>query len=183
MAVEDHVLIKIARQSIEYGLIHHKAGVIRRENLSEKLLGLGASFVTLYLDGKLRGCIGSVKANCALAQDVATNAYLAAFQDRRFSPLTQQELSKVKISISLLSELEPIDFDDESELLEIIRPNIDGLVLQEHEYRGVFLPIVWQTLPSKRDFLNALKQKAGLTQNYWSDALICWRFTTRLIQE
>tara|TARA_Y100001001_G_C7924739_1_gene279979 strand:+ start:37 stop:597 length:561 start_codon:yes stop_codon:yes gene_type:complete len=182
MNAADETLLTIVLQSIKYGLKHNKPGTIRTESLPESLLKLGASFVTLTLDGELRGCIGSVKPHRPIAQDVAANAYLAAFQDSRFSPLTATELKNIHFSIMLLSPLEPIDFDDESELITIIRPNIDGLVLQEGDNRGVFLPDMWQNIPDKQSFLNALKFKAGLKQNYWSDSLNCWRFTVRTVE-
>ena len=47
-----------------------------------------ATFVTLDLHGDLRGCIGSLKASLPLADDVAHNAFEAAFGDPRFRPLT-----------------------------------------------------------------------------------------------
>ena len=55
-------------------------------------------------------------------------------------------------------------------------PGRDGLVLSEGDRRGVFLPMVWDSLPEPRDFLAALKQKAGLPRDHWSDTLRIERF-------
>jgi len=180
---DDKFLLNIARQSIAFSLKEGNQGSIDANKVPRSLLAPGASFVTLIIENKLRGCIGSVKAHRALAQDVAANAYMAAFKDRRFTPLTEQEYPKILIDISILSEPQPIDFHDEDELLGIIRPRVDGLILQENEHRGVFLPTVWQKLPNKKRFLQELKIKAGLGADYWSDDIACWRFSTRVIKE
>ena len=68
----------------------------------------GASFVTLTENGQLRGCIGSVFGRQSVAKDVADNTYAAALEDKRFNPLTAQDLPNLKISISLLTGYERI---------------------------------------------------------------------------
>ena len=70
--------------------------------------------------------------------------------------------------------------NSEADLLAQLRPNIDGLVLEETatRQRGTFLPAVWETLPDPATFLAHLKQKAGLPRDYWSDALRVSRYTT-----
>jgi len=180
---EQKMLLTIARQSIAYGLQNGQPGLVNVSKVPVALLTPAASFVTLKFGAKLRGCVGSIKPVRPLAQDVATNAFLAAFKDARFPPLTPEELDTTTIDISILSELEPIDYDSEEDLLEKIRPGIDGLVIQENEQRGLFLPCVWESLPNKDMFFKQLKIKAGLPFNYWSDNLLCWRFTVEMIKE
>jgi AMMECR1 domain-containing protein len=74
--------------------------------------------------------------------------------------------------------LEPIAFQSEQELLAQIRQGVDGLLLEEGPYRGTLLPSVWEDIPEPCDFLRRLKQKAGLSANYWSNTLTVKRYTT-----
>jgi uncharacterized protein len=138
----------------------------------------GACFVTLLSNGSLRGCIGSLTAYRPLNEDVIGNAQAAAFRDPRFAPLQADELDSLDIELSILSLPEPIHFDNEDNLLQQLRPNIDGLVLIEKGHRGTFLPSVWRQLPSREQFLRHLKQKAGLPPTYWSESIQIQRYTT-----
>lgn len=136
-----------------------------------------ASFVTLEIDGHLRGCIGMLEACRPLAEDVAKNAIAAAFHDPRFPPLTYKEFESIEIHISVLSPPEEIYFTSEADLLAQIRPGIDGLILEEGVRPGTFLPSVWEELPDKTQFFAHLKLKAGLSGLYWSDTLRVFRYT------
>jgi len=136
-----------------------------------------ATFVTLKMGGRLRGCIGMLEACRPLAEDVASNAVAAAFEDPRFSPVTREEFQTLEISVSVLSPPEEIFFDSEEDLLDRIRPGVDGLILQEGRRRGTFLPSVWEELPEKVLFWSHLKLKAGLPVDYWSDSLRVFRYT------
>lgn len=127
----------------------------------------GASFVTLRQQGQLRGCIGSLTAHRKLADDVRENARAAAFEDPRFAPLRFEELRTVRIEVSLLSALQPIDCTNEAEALAQLRPGIDGLMVQHGARRGTFLPQVWEHFPEPGRFLAELKRKAGLAVDHW----------------
>lgn len=139
----------------------------------------GASFVTLKLNGQLRGCIGSVYPTKPLVLDIIDNARNAAFQDPRFEPLTEEELAHLEISVSILSSIERIQFKDERDLLSKIYPH--GIILAEREKRAVYLPIVWEQLPEREVFLNSLKEKAGLPPNYFSRSLEAYKFDATYI--
>ncbi|HUN93948.1 MAG TPA: AmmeMemoRadiSam system protein A [Burkholderiaceae bacterium] len=136
-----------------------------------------ATFVTLKQAGELRGCIGSVRALRPLADDVRANAVAAAFHDPRFEPLSATELRATSIEVSLLTTPEPIGFADENELLARLHPGIDGVILEYRDRRATFLPQVWDMLPDPRDFLAALKGKAGLSRAFWDPAIRASRYT------
>ncbi|MFI3218892.1 MAG: AMMECR1 domain-containing protein, partial [Methylococcales bacterium] len=72
-------------------------------------------------------------------------------------------------------------FSSEQDLVSQIQPNIDGLILQEGHLRGTFLPSVWEQLPDPKQFLQHLKQKAGLPPDYWSNTVKIYRYTTEII--
>lgn len=174
-------LLDLARVSISHGL---KTGKPFKPDLADyppELAELRATFVTLEKRGQLRGCIGMLEAVRPLAEDVAENAFSAAFKDYRFAPLTADEFDGLSIHISLLSPPEPMTFSSERDLLEQIRPGVDGLILEEGYRRGTFLPSVWESLPEPEQFLRHLKQKAGLPAQYWSDSVKISRYTAELI--
>lgn len=141
----------------------------------------GASFVTLELNGILRGCIGSIIPHQSLIQDLTKNAHAAAFADPRFPALTLNEYNKINIKISLLSKPERISFDTEEELLQKLIPNKDGLIIRDGKYQSVFLPDVWEQLPNKKEFLEQLKLKAGMPNDYSSESLEAFKFSTTKI--
>lgn len=171
-------LLAIARDSIDHGVAH---GTALQPDLAALPAELGeprATFVTLHLDGQLRGCIGSLEAHRPLAEDVAANAFAAAFRDPRFPPVSRTEAARLALEISVLSPAEPMHFRSEADLLAQLRPGIDGLILSDLGRRGTFLPSVWSQLPAARDFLVHLKHKAGLPADHWSATLSVERYTT-----
>jgi len=172
-------LAAAARFGVKFGIEHGRPPNVQLgSGLSPTLTARRACFVTLTLEGRLRGCIGSVIAHRPLLTDVVDNAWKAAFGDRRFPPLTADELDRIEISVSILSTPRPIAFTDEADLIGRLRPDVDGLILQEGDRRGLFLPSVWSGLPRAEAFLAHLKRKAGLPADHWSDTLKVSRYTT-----
>ncbi len=78
--------------------------------------------------------------------------------------------------ISILTKAQPMQFSSEENLKQQIIAGKDGLILQDGYRRGLFLPAVWEKLPEVETFLSHLKQKAGLSANYWSETLQIERF-------
>ncbi len=144
----------------------------------------GATFVTLRrADGELRGCVGSIEAHRPLAEDVAHNAVAAAFHDGRFPPLAPRELAEISLEVSLLSHPEPLPALSEAEALRLLRPGIDGVILEYRGSRGTFLPQVWEQLPTPRAFLDHLATKAGLPRGFWAPEVRLSRYTVRKWEE
>jgi len=171
-------LLKIAADSIRQGIDLGKPLEPLIPNYSEALQQPRACFVTLMKDGELRGCIGSLEATQALLCDVAKNAFQAAFHDPRFTPVSSEELDHIKIKISVLSPPEDFAVASEADLLEKMRPHIDGVIIEEGFKRSTFLPAVWESLPNPKDFLQHLKRKAGFADHYWSDHIKVRRYTS-----
>jgi len=176
-------LLVTARAAIQNALDHNTLPKEHYETSSPALRLIRSSFVTLLKQGQLRGCIGNLTANRELIKDVAENAYAAAFKDPRFPPVQAGEFALLNIEISVLNPASPMRFSSESDLLEQLRPGIDGLILEEGRNRATFLPTVWESLPEPEQFLTHLKYKAGLATTYWSDQLEISRYTTFSFQE
>jgi uncharacterized protein len=178
---EQKILRDIADASIRNGFANHKPLDVNFTDYPQKLCELGACFVTLEIHNVLRGCIGSLEAYRPLILDVAQNAYLAAFKDPRFHSLTYDEYKLITMKISVLTKPVPIYFSSEANLLEQLKPGIDGLILTNNGRRGTFLPAVWESLTEPKVFLEHLKMKAGFPADYWSDTIVVERYTAEII--
>jgi len=132
-------------------------------------LGQRAVFVTLTIEGKLRGCIGNLVATAPLWQSVQHNALSAAFHDHRFDALTREELERVKIEISVLTPPQPLRHSGGQDLLDTLRPGLDGVILRKDGRSATLLPQVWEQLRTAETFLDHLCLKAGLPQKSWED--------------
>ncbi len=137
----------------------------------------GASFVTLRIDGELRGCIGSVEARRPLGDDVAHNACAAAYRDPRFPPLSLEERSRLQVEVSVLSPRETIEAASEAEAIQCLRPGLDGVYFEFHELAATFLPQVWEGIPEPLAFLGELRRKAGLPPRFWHPDVRLSRYT------
>jgi AmmeMemoRadiSam system protein A len=167
-----HILLPLARAAIarEFG------SVLAADDTPAWLQAPGACFVTLTQQAELRGCIGSLQAHRPLLDDLRANAVAAALHDPRFAPLTLRELNVTDIEVSLLSPMQPLDFDSEADALAQLRPGIDGLVFEFGARRSTFLPQVWEQLPHATDFMAYLKRKAGLPADFWHEDVRLQRY-------
>lgn len=175
-----NIVLDICKQSIKAGL---DGKDYKPQNLPAIFEQLGASFVTIEEETKLRGCIGTVVAHRALVDDLVHNAYNAGFSDPRFAPLTKDDISKIKINISLLSEPEKMNFKDEADLINQLQPMKDGLIIKDEGLQGVYLPTVWEQITEKEMFLKSLKIKAGMPPTHFSSHFEAFRFKTEYIEE
>lgn len=176
-------LLQLARRSIDAGLDEMRWVPMPSADIPPPLNELRGSFVTLRILGQLRGCCGSLFADRSLAEDVWRNAWASAFGDPRFSPLDRDEWPDADIHISVLTPLEPLVVQSEAELLDQLRPGVDGLVLERDDSRATFLPDVWEQLPNPIDFVQHLKQKAGWPGGSWSPHIKIWRYYTESFGE
>ena len=177
VAGERRWLLARARAAIAADLAPGGADRPDDEDVPERLRLPGASFVTLELDGRLTGCIGSLESRRPLWKDVARNARAAAFADPRFDPMAAGDLSRTEITVSVLSGLDPLPAGHD-ELVQALRPGVDGVLLESGDHRGTFLPAVWAKLPDAVDFVDHLVGKAGLAEGTWPVDAKAWRYTT-----
>jgi AmmeMemoRadiSam system protein A len=164
-------IVRLARASIRHGLVHREPLPINYDELPGAMAEPAATFTTLHIEGKLRGCCGTLEAVRPLAADVAYSAFRAAFRDPRFEPVGEHELSVIRLEVSVLSPLESMPVADEADLLNRLTPGVDGLVIVAEGRHATFLPKVWEMFPNPEHFLAALKTKCGLPGDYWSDRL------------
>lgn len=169
-------LMKLAARSVRYGFLHDRALPVRESDYPPELRQSIPVFVNLYHNGMLRGSYGTYPSSKSLLQNVADNAYAAAFQDFRYIPLERSELKDVEISLSFILPKTALKYETQAEAAASLRPNVDGVYLKERANTGFFLPSVWEVYPDPQDFLSQLKRKAGLSADYESSTLRLYRF-------
>jgi hypothetical protein len=175
----DRKLLEVARNSIKKSLgLSFKDVVVKKEWQENR-----ATFVTLTINKNLRGCIGSIEARQSIYEDIRHNAYSAAFNDPRFPPVTSDELDNIKIEISILTPLKEIIYNTEEDILKSIIPFKMGLLLEHGFYRGTFLPQVWEHFNEPKDFFNHLKQKAGLSIDFFDPQMKLYYYEVEKCQE
>lgn len=165
------LLVNVARQAIkDYFSGINQSPVL--DQFDESLTQAGACFVTLEVNHQLQGCLGSIVPHMPLIEDVYSKARSAAYQDHRFSPLQESQLSMLTVEVSVLSPLQKLEeFKYEEELREFLDDNRVGVILSDSGHRAVFLPQVWEQLPTSKEFLRHLKIKGGWPGTYWSASI------------
>lgn len=164
---EHEILLKIAREALVNAVHMEPLPEIMLSKLPNVLQEDGASFVTLTINDRLRGCIGTLEAYQPLAKDVQEHAVAAGMQDFRFPNVQPEELPSINIEISVLTPKTPISYTVVEDLLSIIRPKIDGVVLQDGFRKATFLPQVWDKIPDPNQFLSQLCLKMGAPGDLW----------------
>ncbi len=160
-------LLALARSSIDMAVNRQPLTEIDMSGLSDILRNDGAAFVTLTKDKTLRGCIGALEAYQPLVMDVREHAVAAATEDYRFTPVSSAELPYLSIEISRLTQPEELAYHDAGDMIDLLRPGIDGVILSEGIRRATFLPQVWEQLPNPEDFLSHLCHKMGASPDAW----------------
>jgi len=171
---QGQVLVKLARRAIMDKL----GGRAAAPAPADLLAALGddhfqlpcGTFVTLKIKGQLRGCIGNLTATETVLDGVKRNAVNAALHDPRFSPLSQDELDRTQIEVSVLSEPRPLAYRDGQDLINKLRVHVDGVIIRKGHAGATFLPQVWEQLPKPEDFLTHLCKKAGLPSDAWKNS-------------
>jgi MEMO1 family protein len=164
---ERKFLLDLARKTLVRVTGDGELPEVAEKELSPKLAEKKACFVTLTKEGVLRGCIGHLTAMEPLHRAVAENARNAALRDPRFPPVKPDELDKIKVEISVLTEPQPLSFGSPDDLLSKLHPNEDGVLLHIGPRTATFLPQVWAQVPDKVKFLEHLSEKAGCERSAW----------------
>lgn len=164
---EKGTLLRLAREALEGSVRGQRLQAMDLSGLPAILRAHGASFVTLTVDGDLRGCVGTLVARLPLAQDVREQAVSAALQDHRFSPVQERELERIRIEISRLTPPVALEYSTPDDLRARLRPDVDGVILHYGARRATYLPQVWKKLPDPDAFLGSLCEKMGTEPEFW----------------
>lgn len=166
-ATEKDVLLGIARGAVVATVERRRADSLDLAAYPERLRGLGASFVTLLHAGALRGCLGSLRPEHPLAEDVRQHAIAVCTSDYRFPPVQPEEVPALSLGVSVLSPTHLLEYSSPDDLLGRLRPGMDGVLLRAGALRATFLPKVWERVAKPDEFLGMLCLKAGLPEDAW----------------
>jgi AmmeMemoRadiSam system protein A len=168
-------LVDVAAAAIRCGLMGLPPDAAAWRDLPPALQQPLPVFVTVTVDGALNGCIGSLRPE-PLAAAVSRLAWEAAFADPRLPALEWSDYPRGDVKISVLSEPEELDVAGEDELIAVLRPRVDGVIIAAGARRATFLPAVWDTLPDRAAFVHQLERKAGMRG--WPRGAKAWRYTS-----
>lgn len=124
-------------------------------------------FVTLKKKGELRGCIGELKPRQNLSAEIVDKGIAAASQDPRFPPVKPEELKDIAVSVSVLDYPQLVTVNDPKEYLKVLKPKVDGVIIDYQGNRSTFLPQVWEDIPDPQTFLTQLCLKQGAPKDCW----------------
>lgn len=164
------LLLSLARETLDTYLKDGKKPEVDGSKLGENLKQVQGCFVTLDSDGQLRGCIGHIIPQEELYNCVIDNAVNAAVNDHRFNPVTYEESKGLGIEVSVLTVPKKLSYDSPEDLLNKLRPMVDGVVIKSGWSQSTYLPQVWDAFPNKESFLSSLCMKGGAGSD-------CWRST------
>jgi len=169
-------LLKIARDTVE--------SYVKTKNMPEidmqdpALMSHYGAFVTLKRQGMLRGCIGNFFSDGPLYETVENMAVNAAVRDRRFRPVSAQELDDIEVEISVLSPLRRVFSMDEIEVGK------HGIYLIKGRNAGVLLPqVAVENGWDRETFLQETCRKAGLGPDDWKEGAEIYTFTAQVFGE
>lgn len=168
-------LLELARRALDRHLQGLSAPSLPDDPLLQRP---GGVFVSLHRGEDLVGCIGYIESEEPLPRTVVRAAIAAGTRDPRFPPVAPEELAGIRIEISVLSPLRPLD-DPES-----VEVGSDGLLIEGGGRRGLLLPQVataqgW----GPEGFLRAVCEKAGLPPEAWRQGAVLHRFTAQVFSE
>lgn len=164
---EQEQLLALAREQMVASIANNDLIEIYPPELPERLLRDGAAFVSLTIDGVLRGCmIDQFESHEPLVVNVLRNTNLAVRTDDRFNRLTAEEGDRVRIEISLVYDVTPLSFSEPGELLRALEAHA-GVILALGGELATYLPSVWDLFPQPEDFLSQLCIKAGWDADRW----------------
>lgn len=175
---EKNTLLNLARTTLEEKIRHGKKHASDPTNYSENLHTNCGAFVSLHVQGKLRGCIGKMTGNIPLFELIQEMTVSSAMHDPRFHPVSTEELATITIELSILSPLQRIT--DVSE----IKLGKHGVYIVKGRNSGVFLPqVATETGWNLEQFLgHCARDKAGLNWEDWKNAEI-YIFTATVFGE
>jgi AmmeMemoRadiSam system protein A len=161
-------LLRLAREQLELTVSGGESIDLYLPDLPDRLLREGSAFVSLTEDGVLRGCmIDQFQPHEPLVLNVIRNVQLAARSDARFAPIGPDELESVRIKISIVFDIAPLQYNSPDDLLDQLSPHLDGVILSFGDELATYLPSVWDIFPDPAQFLSELCLKAGWDADRW----------------
>ena len=160
-AIADNLGIKWDGYKEGYEII--KVSVPSKSELNE----VKGTFVTLTIEGVLRGCVGQITPTQALSITIRDNAISAAVHDPRFTMLSAEEFYRTQVEISILSKPAQVKYTGHKDLFSKIEEGKHGVIIRLDGHSATFLPQVWDDIKTKEEFFTQLCLKARIFPDEW----------------
>lgn len=171
-AANQQALLEVARRAIAATVTGIPEATPRAEG---ELATCASAFVSLHIAGELRGCIGHLETNDPLVHTIAECARLACTVDPRFPAVTEAEMDRIDVEISILGHRERV-----VSLAEIIVGQ-HGLIVEQSGRKGLLLPQVAAEFRwTAERFVEQACLKAGLSRDSWRRGATLWRFEAQV---
>ena len=170
---KDTLALSVIKQYVEIG----SKLVVKAKEVDRKLRQKAACFVTVYVNGGLRGCTGNAVTSGPLYKTIIYNAVETISHDYRFLPITKEDLPDLTVEVSVLTPLTIYQPKNNQSLLTFLAQRKPGLVVKKIGLSALFLPQVWKELPNAENFLSRLCVKAGLSPGAWKEHATFWIFS------
>jgi len=167
---------ELAKYAIKYFLDTNSFPLLEKKDVPKKLIDNKACFVTVYVKGDLRGCIGNYIPEKPLYLGIIDNAVRASRLDPRFHSITKNDISDLEVQVTVLSPLKKYIFKNEIDLIKFLSKEKPGVMIKKGFERALFLPQVWEKLPEPQVFLSELCIKGGLNPDDWKKDANFWIF-------
>lgn len=170
---KDTLALSAIKQYVETG----RKLQVEEKDVNRALRQNAACFVTVYVNGELRGCTGNAVPSGPLYKAIINNAIETISRDFRFLPITKKDLPDLAVEVSVLTPLTIYQPKNNQSLLTFLAERKPGLVLKKSGRSALFLPQVWKELPNAENFLSRLCLKAGLSADAWKEHTSFWIFS------
>jgi len=161
-------LLALAREQLIASVVGEGLIPLEPDDVTVRTQQQGAAFVSLTVDGVLRGCmIDQFEPHEPLFVNVLHNIQLAVGTDDRFPAITQDEIDDVRIKVSVVHKIKDVNFGSPDELLGRLSPQEDGVILDIESELAAYLPYVWGVFSDPEIFLEQLCIKAGWEPDRW----------------
>lgn len=148
--------VQLARKAVEAYVCRREVLAVPEDLPEEMYTDRAGAFVSIKENGALRGCIGTIQATqTSIAEEIIGNAISASSRDYRFSPIEEEELDKLTISVDILGECEPIESADDLDVLRY------GVIVTKGNKRGLLLPNL-EGVDMVEEQIAIAKRKAGI---------------------
>lgn len=174
---EGDLLIKMARSAIQMTFSKVVSFASLQSFVSKTFPEKRGVFVGLWQDEELRGCRGVPCPSKSLEETLREVAIESALKDERYAPLCAEELSQIKVEVSVLTTPKPIEPDQ-------IQLGVHGLLIHQEEGSGLLLPSVpleygWNV----EMFLVGTCLKGNLPVNAWKRKGSVYAFEVQVFKE
>jgi len=164
--IDKKILLKLAGDAVENYILSGENRIAEPSDITRNIQKKCGAFVSAYVKGNLRGCLGTFAEDEPVFKVVQKMAIASVSNDSRFERVNISEIPELELEISVLTPRKKIYDPSEIEIGK------HGIYLSKGLNRGTFLPqvAVSQNWSAEEYLSNCSRYKAGMGWDGWRDA-------------